>query len=99
MLMLISLIIATDVDLKHHVKEISKVLVWEDMKDVAVKSGITRDRIDKLVRYHRGDPTDWTLLLLHQWVKEMEKKGNNAARELVEKLTDLGYTKQRGESD
>ncbi|CAL8297478.1 unnamed protein product [Merluccius merluccius] len=68
-------------------------LGWLVMRKVALKSGFTIDDIDILIKNH-SDPTEWTVLLLHQWVEEKEKKGNNAARELVEKLTDLGYIYQ-----
>ncbi|KAK0152931.1 Tumor necrosis factor receptor superfamily member 6 [Merluccius polli] len=82
------------VDIKPHVEEIAKVLEWEVMRNVAMESGFTSDDIEILIE-NLHYPTKWTPLLLHQWVEKMEKKDNNAARELVEKLTGLGYTYQR----
>ncbi|CAL8297482.1 unnamed protein product [Merluccius merluccius] len=95
MLMLISLIIATDVDIKPHIEEIAEELGWRVMEDVAVESGFMRVDIGSFLRYDRVDYNEDTVQLLYQWVKEMEEKGNKAARELVETLTDLRYTDHR----
>ncbi|CAL8297489.1 unnamed protein product [Merluccius merluccius] len=78
----------TDVDIKPHVEEIATVVTWWNIRDVARESGFTRDDINSL-RLNHPDFTERTPLLLHQWVEKMEKMGNNAARELLEKLTDL----------
>ncbi|KAK0152934.1 Tumor necrosis factor receptor superfamily member 6 [Merluccius polli] len=77
-----------DVDIKPHVEEIATALRWWFMRDVALKSGFTRDDINSL-RLKHPDFTERTPQLLHQWVEKMEKMGNNATRELLEKLTDL----------
>ncbi|KAK0152932.1 hypothetical protein N1851_005396 [Merluccius polli] len=81
-------------DIKPHVKEIAEELGWEIMKDVAVESGFTRDDIDIHIEKH-SDRTERSVQLLYRWVEEMEEKGNKATRELVEKLTDLGYIYHR----
>ncbi|CAL8297486.1 unnamed protein product [Merluccius merluccius] len=81
------------VNLKPHVKEIAEELRWKDVWYIARKSGFTRDSIFDIMKDNRY--TKWTPLLLDQWVEKMKMKGNNAARVLLEELTDLGHTYQR----
>uniref|UniRef100_A0A8D3DK08 Apoptosis-mediating surface antigen FAS n=1 Tax=Scophthalmus maximus TaxID=52904 RepID=A0A8D3DK08_SCOMX len=70
-------------DLHLHLPDIAAILGWKDMKDVAMRSGISTTAIDSCKLDHPNNSEEQTLQLLVKWV---EKQGMGASKDLIEIL-------------
>ncbi|KAF0027576.1 hypothetical protein F2P81_020317 [Scophthalmus maximus] len=70
-------------DLHLHLPDIAAILGWKDMKDVAMRSGISATAIDSCKLDHPNNSEEQTLQLLVKWV---EKQGMGASKDLIEIL-------------
>ncbi|XP_019945341.2 tumor necrosis factor receptor superfamily member 6 isoform X2 [Paralichthys olivaceus] len=63
-----------------HMPDIAAALGWKNMRDVAMRSGMTTVEIDSCKQSAPTDPEEMTLQLLSKWI---EKEGRGAATRLI----------------
>lgn len=69
-----------------HAPDIAAILGWKDMKDVALRSGLTDVQIDSC-QQSNNNPEEQTLQLLQKW---MEALGRGAENKLISILRSSG---------
>ncbi|XP_040905927.1 tumor necrosis factor receptor superfamily member 6 [Toxotes jaculatrix] len=74
-------------DIEAHMPEIAEVLGWKNMRDIALRGGISQTVIETCKQNHPNDGEEQTLQLLMRWV---EQQGSDASKTLVQMLQDRG---------
>lgn len=77
----------SDVDLQRHLPDITEVIGWKDMQEIAMRSGMPNATIESFRLNHPGDSQEQTLQLLRSWA---EMQGRGAGKNLIEILQNTG---------
>ncbi|KAM8852684.1 tumor necrosis factor receptor superfamily member 6 [Synchiropus picturatus] len=72
-----------DKDLRKYIPDLVEVLGWTDMKEIAVRSGLPRSKIDFCFDDHKGNSREQTHELLEEWLENM---GRSASQKLIQTL-------------